>query len=273
MGEKSDQKSLLPNKLNTYIMKYRILILLLPIFLLYGCYEGGFSFENDMSSTQSGSYATMLTISNYLYVVNQTQITTFDVSDPQNPIEVDKQEVGFDIESLYHYNGLLLIGSAENMYIYRIGTDGIPLRESNTTYAESFGGNICMNDPIVARDDLAYVTLSANPTCFRMGFNELRVYDIQNIKSPKLLNTINMASPRGLGIGKNHLFVCDRFDGLVVFNLDDLTLPVKVNNFSGFEGFDLIVRGDLLIVVAKDKLLQYDITDETDIKYLGAVNF
>jgi hypothetical protein len=254
-------------------MKYRIFVLLIPIFLLYGCYEGGFSSDNEMSSTQSGSYAIMLTISDFLYVVNKTQITTFDVKDPQNPIEVDKQEVGFEIESLYHYNGLLLIGSAENMYIYRIGPDGIPLRESSTTYAESFGGNICMNDPIVARDGLAYVTLSANPTCFRMGFNELRVYDIKNIKSPKLRNTINMASPRGLGLGKNHLFVCDRFDGLVVFNLDDPTFPVKVADFSGFEGFDLIVRGDLLIVVAKDRLLQYDITDETNIKYLGAVNF
>lgn len=230
--------------------------------------------SNDASNTQSGSYATMITISNFLYVINKTEITTFDVSNPSRPLQVNKQEVGFDIESLYHYQGLLLIGSANNMYIFSIGDDGIPKQKSTTQYNETFGAEVCTNDPIVVKDNWAYVTLSSTvQTCGGFRFiNELRVYDIKDVNSPKLLKTINMSSPKGLGFGKNHLFVCDQTDGLVVYNIEDPLEPIKVSTFGGFAGFDLIVKDTLLIVVAKDKLLQYDISDENDIKYLSKID-
>jgi len=251
-------------------MSAKIYFFLFGILLLNGCTPE----ENFTSGeTKSGSYATMLTISNHLYVVNKTQITTFDISNPNSPIERSKIDVGFDIESLYHYQGFLLIGSANNMYIYRIGTDGIPIRESTTQYNEAFGEEVCTSDPIVVRENIAYVTLaSVIDLCgdFR-AINELRVYDIVDIKAPKLLNTVNMMSPKGLGYGKSHLFVCDQNDGLVVFNLDDPLNPIKVKSFGGFEGFDLIVNGALLVVVAKDELLQYDITDESNIKFLSKI--
>ena len=81
-----------------------------------------------------------------------------------------------------------------------------------------------------------------------------------------------MSTPKGLGLGKNHLFICDQTDGLVVYNLDNPIDPVKVKTFGGFEGFDLIVNDDILVVVAKDELLQYDISDESDIKYLSKID-
>lgn len=253
-------------------MKSLLSYLFIGLFFLSSCTPEEAESTN---STNSGSYATMLTISNFLYVVNKTQITTFDVSNPRQPKEINKQEVGFDIESLYHHQGLLLIGSANNMYIYRIGADGIPKSESTTQYNEAFGNEVCTGDPIVARGNIAYVTLAsilAAPCRDFIQINELRVYDIADIKSPKLLTTINMPSPKGLGLGKNHLFVCDQFEGLVVYNIDDPTNPVKVKTFDGFEGFDLIVNGNILVVVAKDELLQYDISDESDIKYISKID-
>lgn len=254
-------------------MKSTLYFLLISLLFLSSCTKDE-SISNGESTTNSGSYATMLTISNFLYVVNKTQITTFNVSNAANPVEVSKQEVGFDIESLFHHQGLLLIGSANNMYIYRIGTDGIPVRESTTLYNETFGNDICTSDPIVVRENLAYVTLSSSEVVcgnFRL-INQLRVYDIQDFTSPRLLETIEMLAPKGLGVGKSHLFVCDQIDGLVVYNLNDPQNPVKVKTFAGFEGYDLIVNGNILVVVAKDKLLQYDITDETDIKYLSKID-
>jgi hypothetical protein len=253
-------------------MRSGIYFLFSGLLFFYACTSE--EIDRSTGNTKSGSYATMLTISNYLYVVNKTQITTFDISNATGPVELSKQEVGFDIESLYHHMGLLLIGSANNMYIYRIGTNGIPVRESTTEYNQAFGNEVCTSDPIVVRDNFAYVTLSSTVEVCR-GFtriNQLRVYDIQDFKAPKLLTTINMTSPKGLGIGKNHLFVCDQQDGLVVYKLDDPAKPVKVNNFNGFEGFDLIVNGQLLVVVAKDQLLQYDISDENNIKYLSKID-
>ena len=254
-------------------MKSTFYFLLITLFLLSACSKDDVA-SNGEGSTNSGSYATMLTISNFLYVVNKTQITTLDVSNPGKPVEVNKQEVGFDIESLYHHQGLLLIGSANNMYIYRIGTDGIPVRESTTQYNEAFGEDMCTSDPIVVKGNIAYVTLSSTVEVCR-GFlliNELRVYDIQDFKSPKLLKTVNMSTPKGLGLGKHHLFICDQTDGLVVYNLDNPIDPIKVKTFGGFEGFDLIVNDDILVVVAKDELLQYDISDESNIKYLSKID-
>jgi len=247
-------------------------------FLLFGVLFLGACTTEDLSSSKestvkSGSYATMLTISNFLYVVNKTQITTFDISKPGNPVEINKQNVGFDIESIYHHQDLLLIGSSNNMYIYSIGDNGIPLRQSATMYSESFGEDVCTSDPIIVKDDIAYVTLSSTLEVCRQfnEINQLRVYDVKDIKAPRLLNVINMSAPKGLGLGKNHLFVCDQEDGLIVYNLSDPLKPVKVNGFAGFEGFDLIVSNNLLIVVAKDQLLQYDISDETNIKYLSKI--
>jgi hypothetical protein len=255
-------------------MKNILYYLFIGLFFLSSCTSDDLG-TNSENTTNSGSYATILTISNFLYLVNKTQIKTFDLSNPSRPLEVNNQEVGFDIESLYHYQGLLLIGSANNMYIYRIGNDGIPLRESTTQYNETFGEEVCTSDPIVVKGNLAYVTLASTLSTPCRGFtqiNELRVYNIVDIKSPKLLETFIMSGPKGLGLGKNHLFVCDQTDGLVVFNLDEPTNPIKVKTFGGFEGFDLIVNGNILIVVAKDELLQFDITDETQIKYLSKID-
>ena len=81
-----------------------------------------------------------------------------------------------------------------------------------------------------------------------------------------------MSAPKGLGFGKNHLFICDAKDGLVIFNLDNPLKPVKVKTFNGFEGYDLIVNDKILVVVAKNQLLQYDISDETNIRYLSKID-
>lgn len=237
--------------------------------------DGALDSGNDpySSDTKSGSYATMLTISNRLYLVNRTAITTYDVINPSNPLKLDYKNVGADIESLFHYNGLLLIGSANNMYIYKINTNGIPERQSNTEYNQIFGTEICTSDPIVVRNNIAYVTLSTiTRLCNSFKYeNELRVYDIDDIESAKLLKTISVPSPRGLGLGKKHLFVCSDTDGLVVLNIEDALNPKIVKTIGGFSGYDLIVDDNLLIIVTDKALLQYDISDETNIKELGKI--
>ncbi len=232
--------------------------------------------NNINSGTQVGSYSTMITVKQKLYIVNKTTINTYDVTNARNPVEVNKQDVGFDIESLYHHDGLLLIGSANNMYIFRLSDKGIPTKESTTTYFQAFENVVCQHDPIVARSNLAYITLSTqtnlNARCTKIT-NELRVYDITDIRKPALLNTLKMAAPKGLGMGKNKLFVCDSNAGLVIFDISDPVKPVKSKIFEGYSAFDVIVRNNLLIVVGKDRLMQYDISDENNIRFIGKIDF
>lgn len=226
--------------------------------------------EDISSSTQVGSYSTMLTIGQKLYLVNDSQIKTFDVTDSKNPVLLNTTDLGDEIESLYHYDGLLLVGSSSRMYILEINEKGIPERKNITPY---YNLTICSNDPIVARNDIAYVTLSSVdiPVCDRPELDELRVYDIKNIDKPVLLETISMSKPKGMGFGKKYLFVCDQEDGLVIFNIEDPKSPVLSTTLEGFNAFDVIIRNYILIVACLNELRQYDITDEDNIKFLGAI--
>lgn len=226
--------------------------------------------EDISSSTQVGSYSTMLTIGQKLYLVNDSQIKTFDVTDSKNPVLLNTTDLGDEIESLYHYDGLLLVGSATDMYILEINDKGIPEQKSRTFYNNV---EFCSNDPIVARNDIAYVTLSSVdiPVCDRPVLDELRVYDIQNIERPELLESIDMTKPKGLGFGKKYLFVCDQEDGLVIFNIEDPKSPILSSTLDGFSAFDVIIRNNILIVACANELRQYDISDEDNIKFLGTI--
>lgn len=260
------------NKLRT--MK-KISLLTASICILsffYGCYpEDNVSTDSNQTDSQVGSYSTMLTIGVNLYLVNESSIATYDVSNASQPVLLNSQEVGFDIESIYHHKGLLLIGSAASMFIYSLNEKGIPVREGSEDYFEPFDDTQCFFDPIVARENLAYVTLSTDLVqCgWRFGIDELRVYDISDFNNVDHLSTFGLSNPKGLALGKEKLFVCDALDGLYVFDLSNPERPEFEQLFDGFSAFDALVRGNLLIVVASDRLLQYDISDEENIRLIS----
>lgn len=247
-----------------------VLVSLMVFF--YGCYaDDSVSSDNNQTNSQVGSYSTMLTIGSNLYLVNETSISTYDVSDAAKPVLLNRQEVGFDIESIYHHEGLLLIGSAASMFIYSLNEKGIPVREGSEDYFEPFDDTQCFFDPIVARGNLAYVTLSTDLVqCgWRFGIDELRVYDISDFNKVDHLSTYGLSNPKGLALGKEKLFICDALDGLYVFDLGNPEQPEFQQLFEGFSAFDALVRGNLLIVVASDRLLQYDIIDEENIRLIS----
>lgn len=220
----------------------------------------------------AGSYSTMLPLGNKLYVVSKTKIFTYDATDAKDPILLDTKELGFDIESLIHHDGLLLIGSKSNMYIFSLDENGIPVRESQTEYF-GFADGLCNSDPIVVRNSIAYVTLSTIVSqCGNSRIvNELRVYNITDFKNPILINQQDMSLPKGLGLGKEKLFICDGIDGLIILDIKNPKSPLKEKAIAGFEAYDLIVKNEVLMVVAKDELLQFDISIENDIKLLSTI--
>jgi len=257
---------------NLFILSVKLFTI---TFLLSACYpEDRVSDNSNSSDSQVGSYSTMLTIGKNLYLVNESSISTYDVTNASKPILLNRQEVGFDIESLYHHEGLLLIGSAASMFIYSLGENGIPVRESSEEYFEPFDDVQCFFDPIVARKNLAYVTLSTDliECGWRFGINELRVYDISDLHKVNQLSTYELSNPKGLALGKEKLFICDAVDGLYIFDLSNPTTPELEILFDGFSAFDALVRGNLLIVVASNRILQYDISDENNIRLISEFN-
>ena len=139
----------------------KIIHILFLMLLLLACSDedSGSLGSSEASGTLSGSYANMLVISGFLYVVSDSEIITYDISDPTVPVEIDRKELGFGVESLLHRSGILFIGSQEAMFIYQINPQGIPIALSRTDYGVSFNLTPC--DPIVANDTMAVASLSS----------------------------------------------------------------------------------------------------------------
>jgi hypothetical protein len=251
-------------------MKKTIALIFSIFFLLSSCTKEASDASSE--SVLSGSYSTMLTLGNKLYIVSKTTIFTYDATDAKNLILLDEQSLGFDIESLIHHEGLLLIGSKSSMHIYTLDDKGIPVKQSQTQYFGVAEG-LCNSDPIVTRNNIAYVTLSSSvEACGNTRLiNELRIYNISDINNPVLINSYTMENPKGLGLGKNSLFVCDAKLGLIVFDVTNPGSIIETQDFSDIEPYDVIVKGTILIVVAKDQLLQYDISDENNVKLLSSI--
>jgi len=183
-----------------------------------------------LSGTNS-SYSSLLTLGDFMYQVNSTSIVTFDISNPAEPKEIDKQIVGFDIESISSFGGVLFIGSGEALHIFEVGNDGIPERRSQTNYSE-FEEDQTPCDPVVSDGKHAFVTLSTSlfleegPCNRAEPVNELRIYNVTDITKPEEVNRVEMNGPKGLAVDGDFLFVCDGVIGkgeLRQYDYSDIT--------------------------------------------------
>lgn len=258
----------------------KILYIFLAISILSACqddaspqFSGG---EVGGGEVLSGSYANMLTLGNFLYVLGNGELKTFDVTDPAKPNLISEQGLSFDIESLLINGENLFVGSQQAMYIYTIGADGIPQFRSETNYNEF--GEICFSDPIAANQGYAYSTLDnnqtvedPNSTCWRPALeDQLRIYNIEDLENPVNVNTIPMNDPKGIALDGDILFVCEKSDGLTIFNVAEGAFPQELYHFEGFSAYDLIPANGLLMVVGQDTLHQFDYTNINDVFKIGA---
>ena len=185
--------------------------------------------------------------------------------------------VGFEIESISKFGGVLFIGSGEALHIFEVGTDGIPERRSQTNYSE-FEQDQTPCDPVVSDGIHAFVTLSSNliteeSFCGReIPVNELRIYDVTDITQPKELNRLEMVEPKGLAVEGDLLFICDGINGLKVFNKSDVNNLVEIYHFEDYQTRDVIAKDGLLIVIGKGQLKQYDYSDITNMTLLSTLD-
>ena len=206
---------------------------------------------------KSGSLAKMISVGDYLYVIDVKDLKTFDISDNLNPIQKSVVDVGLGIETIFPFANYLFIGSREGLYIYDISNPEKPV-EASAERVEHFTS--C--DPVVANNNYAYVTLSSVSVDCRVGeLNELQVVDIQDIFKPVVIKKIPMQGPKGLGLDGDKLFICDSDLGVVVFDLLDPDAPTVITTLSGFTANDVIVDNGRLLVVCDDGLRQFNYTN------------
>jgi hypothetical protein len=206
-----------------------------------------------ISNGAGGSTARFTINGNYLYVVDHNSLKSFQITDPQNPVYKSKTDVGINIETIFPYGDKLFIGSSFSMYIFSLTDPDRPQQIAKADYTIRMS---C--DPVVAKDSVAYATLRASGPCGG-GQSALVVYNIKNISSPALVNTIGLTAPYGLGVKDHALYVCEGDMGLRVFNVTNAYAPAEVAGINGETFYDVIPYGNILIAQVAGGFVLYDI--------------
>jgi len=238
-------------------MRKVILGSVLSLFIV-ACGGSSSSSSSDVSSGQGGSMARFAISGDYLYTINEREMNILDIKDASKPKKVSKIHVPFDVETLFAYKDNLYVGSSSGMYIYDKTTPTQPTRIVDFSHAQS-----C--DPVVVSDDVAYVTLHTNSNCWRgIGVNRLEIVDVKTPESPKLIKSIDMWEPKGLGVDGKNLFICDGSNGLQVYDINktDINGTVAVNitlqeSLGEINCYDVIAQNNNLVVSNNEDIRQF----------------
>lgn len=202
-----------------------------------------------------GSLARFQIVDNYLYTVGSFEMTIFNIQNLSQPLLVNTQYSGWNIETMFQADGYLYLGGTNGMYIYGLDNAESPNYISEFTHWEG-----C--DPVVVDGNYAYLTLRGGNLC---GQEEsvLEIIDISDKNNPTLIATHILDNPYGLGFKNNNLFVCDGSSGLKVY---DKTNPMQIEllqNFTNIFAKDIIPLNETLLMIGEEILYQYEYNNET----------
>ncbi len=248
-------------------MKYLTLIILASTFC-FSCDLADSGSLNSGDSAISGSLTKFKVVSDFLYVIDGSDLRLFSLTDPLHPAARGTIEIGFGPETLFNLGDVLFVGAQTGMYMYSISDPSAPELLSHYEH-------VLTCDPVVANSERAYVTLRSGNACAGRGIietNVLQTIDISIKQHPTLMSTHWMEHPKGLGLDGDYLFVCDGTRGVVVFTLDEAGVPIEqTTGIPGFEAIDVIAHNQVLIVITRNQILQFDYSDISQIRLLSAI--
>lgn len=239
------------------------IVLMVSIVFTISCDESNDSAAL-VSSGSGGSLARFAIVDNQLYVVNNQDLITFDISEPGVLKESNLSDVGFGIETIFPLGNNLFIGSESAMFIYDISDPLTPSLIS--TYP-----HITNCDPIVVQGDFAYSTLRGSANCRFGGQDRVEIVNIEDLFNPVQVSIFtNVITPYGLGIKDNVLYVCQADFGLKLIDVENPEAPFELQTEDVF-ALDVIVSGNRLILTGQDGVFQYDISDPQNLVLLSKI--
>jgi len=212
-----------------------------------------------------GSMARFIINGDQFYGLNQTNMQVININQPTAPVAGIKIEMQRMVETVFIDNSNLFVGTQTGMLIYDISQPSNPVYKSVYDHFQS-----C--DPVVVKDNLAYVTLRAGNRCGNWQ-NVMEVIDLKVITSPVLMKSYSLVEPYGLGIDNKTLFVCDGKAGLKIYDASD-PLRIDLNilkQYPNLKALDVIPFGNVLIMIADDGIYQYNYSDLLNIKQLSKI--
>jgi hypothetical protein len=179
---------------------------------------------------------------NHIYLVGNTELHTF--ADNGTTIQsISKQEIGWDIETIYSEGDNLFIGTRSSMIVMDASNPSAPNKISEYTHV-----NAC--DPVYPNGDVAYLTLRTSSESGCAGTtNVLEVIDITNLNAPNKINEVALSSPFGMGVLDNYLFVGEGTNGISILDITSPANPSLVAQNNSIKTFDVIAHPTLTNVI------------------------
>ncbi|RYU94034.1 LVIVD repeat-containing protein [Emticicia agri] len=240
----------------------KIICSLILLFLIYAC-KSDYVGTDSANTGRGGSTARFTIAKDYLYIVDSQSLKVFRITEPENPTFIKRVPLNTVVETIFPFEGHLLVGTQTGMFIFSIANPEEPARVAVYSHIVS-----C--DPVVAEGNYAYVTLRSGNNCNR-GLNALDVVDIRDMSRPQLVKSYPMQNPHGLGVDGKLLFVTEGDFGLKVFdktNPNDLKL---IKTFEDFTAFDVIPDANVLIITGKQGIYQYSYNAQNELKLLSKI--
>lgn len=215
------------------------------------------------STGKGGSYARFAIVTNYLYVLTNNSVVVYDISNPdsmiiKNTTAIIGTNAHLNAETIFAYKDYLLFGTQFGMIVYSLQNPESPSYEGRYNH-------IIGCDPVVAEDGFAYLTLNGATGC-RGTMNSLDILSLYIPTNPKLIKSVSMVSPRGLGIDNRILFVCDA-NKVKVINVKTPSAPFEISDINVQGPYDVIPYNKNLIISATEGIFQYDYSDSADLKF------
>ncbi len=223
-----------------------LLASLAAFFILTGCNESSSEGSSAATVGTAGSTARFAIQRDYLVVISGNALKAFDLRTPNDPLVVFESSVpNSDVQTIFPYlDNYLLVGADNGMYIYEIDDTG-----RITPLGSMSHGRAC--DPVVANENIAYVTLNDVARCGEEALNELQIVDVSDLSNPELITTEPLTGPKGLAIAGTELFVCDRY-ALARFDVSDPTTPELLVLDGDIHCDDVIVKEGLLYATGNE---------------------
>jgi len=247
-----------------------IVLLIVAFVLLTGCekstlkLDGG---ETGEASGKAGSMAKFSISNNNLFLINDSSLLVYDISTESNPLQINEVDVDFGIETVYSLKDKLFIGAIDGVYIYDIS------EPQNILYLSHYE-HITSCDPVVANDEFAFATLNSQSQCrWQTDANQLDVIDISNIVYPQQVSSIQMENPKGLAIDSNYVFVCNGEYGVKIFDYSNPYNLHQVSGISGIDAYDIILDDQILYLIGKQGLFQYNYENIDNLQLLSNILF
>ncbi len=196
----------------------------------------------------------------HVYVVGGEELYTFQ-ENGGSMSKVNEQEIGSDIETIYEEGDYLYVGTKSSMIVVNNSNPSSPTVSGRYTHEVS-----C--DPVLPNGNIAYLTLRSVQADGCNGFvNLLEVIDITNKNNPTKIGDVTMASPYGMTMLDNHLFVGEGNNGISILDVTNASNPVKLVTYTSIKAYDVLKHpslNDVILVTGNSGLKQYQFNPNTN---------